>query len=349
MNALDEHAPVRHPRVVGRITIGVQAEPRGIESWLALARRLEAKGFDALLMGDHPGSGTSPWPGLGAAAAVTRTLRLGTYVLQAGVREPVHAAADAASLDLLAPGRVVLGVGAGHTFREWEETGRSRPSASARAQRLAEFVDAVARLLAGERVRVDGDFISLTDAHLEDLPVGPGRVCLVVGGGNRQVLKTAAARADVVALSGLGRTLQDGHRHEPRWSGSDLEDQLRLVEEEARRAGRQPALEALVHIVIVTNDRAAAAAEQGERIGVPAEQILSTPFALVGTPREMADQLLTQADELGIDRYVIREAAIDSIEKVLHSSAADRGWLLASGRRRLSSSTPANGGQGRHG
>lgn len=87
------------------IKVSVQAEPRDLESWLSLARRLEAGGFEALLMGDHPGAGASPWPALGSAAAVTSTLKLGTNVLQAGVREPVQTAADAATLDILAPGR----------------------------------------------------------------------------------------------------------------------------------------------------------------------------------------------------------------------------------------------------
>jgi alkanesulfonate monooxygenase SsuD/methylene tetrahydromethanopterin reductase-like flavin-dependent oxidoreductase (luciferase family) len=86
------------------ITVSVQAEPTDLRSWLALARRLESAGFGALLLGDHPGSGASPWPALGSAAAVTQTLTLGTYVIQAGVREPVHVAADAASLDVLARG-----------------------------------------------------------------------------------------------------------------------------------------------------------------------------------------------------------------------------------------------------
>jgi alkanesulfonate monooxygenase SsuD/methylene tetrahydromethanopterin reductase-like flavin-dependent oxidoreductase (luciferase family) len=97
------------------IAVSVQAVPTDLRSWLALARRLESAGFHGLLMGDHPGSGASPWPALGSAAAVTQTLRLGTYVVQAGVREPMHVAADAATLDTLAPGRVVLGLGAGHT------------------------------------------------------------------------------------------------------------------------------------------------------------------------------------------------------------------------------------------
>ena len=115
------------------IAVSMQAEPADLQSWLALARRLESAGFGALLLGDHPGSGASPWPALGSAAAVTQTLALGTYVIQAGVREPVHVAADGASLDVLAPGRVRLGLGAGHTPREWEDIGRHRPGPWARA------------------------------------------------------------------------------------------------------------------------------------------------------------------------------------------------------------------------
>jgi alkanesulfonate monooxygenase SsuD/methylene tetrahydromethanopterin reductase-like flavin-dependent oxidoreductase (luciferase family) len=114
------------------ISVSVQAEPADLRAWLVLARRLESSGFRALLMGDHPGSGTSPWPALGSAAAVTQTLRLGTYVVQAGVREPVHVAADAATLDILAPDRVLLGIGAGHTPREWADIGRQRPVVAGR-------------------------------------------------------------------------------------------------------------------------------------------------------------------------------------------------------------------------
>ena len=115
------------------IAVSVQAEPRDLDSWLGLARRVQAAGFRGLLAGDHPGSGASPWPALGSAAAVTSTLTLGTYVVQAGVREPVHVAADAATLDILAPGRVLLGLGAGHTPREWEDLGRQRPAPAERA------------------------------------------------------------------------------------------------------------------------------------------------------------------------------------------------------------------------
>lgn len=298
------------------IRISVQAEPRDIDSWLTLARRTEASGFDALLLGDHPGSGTAPWAALGAAAAVTGRLRLGTYVCQAGVREPMHLAADAASLDILAPGRVVLGLGAGHTPREWSDIGRVRPSPADRAGRLVELVDAVADLLQGSTVTLDGRFLCIRDARLEGLPTG--RVRLTVGGGNPEILRVAARRADVIGLSGLGRTLPDGHRHELRWTSADLRRQLDLIESEAVAAQRQPELEALVQVVTVTADRDAVISGMvADRPQLSAEELGRTPYAFIGTHEQMAEQMLANAEAWGITRYVVRGPAVPDIEQVL--------------------------------
>ncbi len=299
------------------IAVSVQAEPKDLDSWLALARRLESAGFRGLLLGDHPGSGASPWPALGSAAAVTRALTLGTYVVQAGVREPMHVAADAATLDILAPGRVQLGIGAGHTPREWEDLGRHRPAPGERAGRLAEFAAVIAGLLHGETVTYEGRYLKLHGSRLEGLPAG-GRIRLAVGGGHPQVLRAAARHADVVGLSGLGRTLADGHHHEARWSVADLRRQLQLLQDEARQAGNTPVIEALVQVVVVTEDREAAIGEISSRIpGASADDVAHTPFALVGNYEAMAAQLRSQADEFGISSYVIREPAARDLEQVM--------------------------------
>jgi len=302
---------------VPNLAVSVQAEPAGLPSWLDLARRLESGGFRALLMGDHPGSGASPWAALGSAAAVTQTLQLGTYVVQAGVREPVHVAADAATLDILAPGRVLLGIGAGHTPREWADVGRTRPGPRDRAARLAEFAEVVAALLQGQTVTREGGHLSLHESRLDGLPAG-GRVRLCIGGGHPLVLRAAARHADVVGLSGLGRTLPDGHYHEARWSRSELDRQLQLVRDEARQAGRSPVIEALVQSVTCTGDRAAAIGEIAARIpGLSAADVDRAPYVLIGSHEQMAAQLLRQADELGITSYVVREQAVADLEHVL--------------------------------
>lgn len=301
------------------LRISVQAEPRDLSSWLSFARRVEALGFAALLMGDHPGSGASPWPALGSAAAVTDRMQVGTYVLQCGVREPAHIAADAASLDVLAPGRVILGLGAGHTPVEWGDVGRRRPPASERVGRLCEVVDVVVGLLAGETVTLEGKHVQVREARLQDLPVSGG-IILAIGGGHPDLLRLAAQRADIVALSGLGATLPDGHRHEVRWSPTDLEAQLILVQDATRTAGRTPVLDALVQRTIVTSDRAGALSELARGLvgpSVPVEHLARTPHLLVGTYEEMAEQLLTQAQDWGISSYVVRESAVSDLEPVL--------------------------------
>lgn len=301
------------------IKISVQAEPRDVGSWLALARRLESDGFAALLVGDHPGSGASPWPALGAAAAVTSTLQLGSYVVQAGVRDPIQVATDAATLDILAPGRVLLGLGAGHTFSEWEVTGVPRPSPADRAGRLEEFAEAVVALLHGKTVTMRGRYLSLVDARLDDLPTD-GRVQLVVGGGHPKVLRAGASRAHIVALSGLGRTRPDGHRHDVRWTVADLHAQLGLIQRFSAERDGAPQIEALVHIVTETDHRDRAIAEVSRRLGlkgVPVDDLESTPFLLVGSVQEMAAQLRRQAAELGITRYVVRADAVESAARII--------------------------------
>ncbi|MGH3747709.1 MAG: LLM class flavin-dependent oxidoreductase, partial [Micromonosporaceae bacterium] len=77
-------------------TFSLQATPTNGNQWSQLARRCESAGFDALLAPDHPGSCASPFVALAAAAAVTSRIGLGSYVSNAGVREPILLASDIA-------------------------------------------------------------------------------------------------------------------------------------------------------------------------------------------------------------------------------------------------------------
>lgn len=137
------------------------------------------------------------------------------------------------------------------------------------------------------------------DAQLSKLP-DSGRVRLVVGGSDRQILRVAAARADVVALSGLGRTLADGHQHDVRCAQQDVDGQLALIRAECDRSGTAPEIEALVHEVAVTGDRAGTLRQFSEEHGVSVAELQDTPFVLVGTLEQMATQLVDQAERLGI-------------------------------------------------
>lgn len=77
-------------------------------------------------------------------------------------------------------------------------------------------------------------------------------------------------------------------------------------------------MEALVQAVTETSHRPHALADLSEQLqSVPADDLGTTPFVLVGTIEEMAAQLRRQAEQLGITRYVVREPSIDPITQVL--------------------------------
>jgi hypothetical protein len=90
------------------VTFSLQVQPENAAEWVDTARRAEAAGFAALYAADHPGACAAPHVALAAAAAVTSTIRLGAYVVNAGVREPMLLAADVATLDVVSLGESEL-------------------------------------------------------------------------------------------------------------------------------------------------------------------------------------------------------------------------------------------------
>jgi probable F420-dependent oxidoreductase len=305
--------------VVRHISFAVQAAPTGVE-WAELARRVEHLGFEALCVADHPGLTASPFVAAAAAAPVTSSLRIGTGVVNGGVRAPFDIANDAATLNLVSGGRALLGIGAGHTPTEWAATGRTYPSASERIERLGVVIELVRRLLAGEAVTYHGPDLQLVDARLE---LAPCAIPLLVGGNSEALVRTSARRADIIEIGGLGRTLPDGHFHQPRWSPTQI---ARVVEVFHDAVGvRDVRLGALVQVVVVTDHAETAATRVLQSLSehLPVEllpsldDLLAAPFVLIGTVDEIADKVLEVRRRWGIDRYTIRAPAVDDIARVI--------------------------------
>lgn len=290
----------------------------------AIAARTESAGLDGISVADHPGTTWSPFVALASAAAATNRLGLGTAVINSGVREPLDIAADAATLQSISAGRLTLGLGAGHTPSEWSQIGRERPSPSARIDRFEEVLRAVVALLAGDTVTSRGKHVSLTDARLQvSLPALPR---LLVGGGNRRLVRLGCELADVVELGGIGRTLPDGHYHEPRWSPAQVDSAVAAFESGCDTSGRRPTLGALVQHVDVTDDAETAVRRYLDQAGkvIPAEMIpsiedvLECPYVLVGTVEEILGKLRQLRDRWGFTRFTVRslKAAAELVSRL---------------------------------
>ncbi|WP_320782657.1 LLM class flavin-dependent oxidoreductase [Streptomyces sp. CRN 30] len=135
-------------------------------------QRADELGFHTAFTYDHLSWRTfrdGPWfgalPTLTAAAAVTERLRLGTLVTSPNFRHPVTLAKELISLDDISGGRLTLGIGAGGTGFDATALGQEPWTPRERADRFAEFVPLLDRLLTEESVSYEGDFYSAHEAR----------------------------------------------------------------------------------------------------------------------------------------------------------------------------------------
>ncbi len=241
-----------------------------------------------------------------AIADCTTTLRICPLVLNNDFHHPVHLAQELASLDHLSGGRLEVGIGAGHSFTEYEAIGQPFDPPSVRKARLAESVEILRRLLDGEAVTYDGEHYSLNSVR--SLRSRQDHVPLFVGVNGQRALAHAARHADIIGLTMLGRTLEDGQRHEVRWERERLDATVNYISEQAGERWEQVELNVLVQAVVVTGDRREVAQRLASRFpGLSVHDALNTPFLAIGTHDEIADHLVACRNRWGISYFSVRD------------------------------------------
>jgi probable F420-dependent oxidoreductase len=171
-----------------------------------LARAVEARGFESLFVPEHthiPTSRATPWPGgaelpreyhrlhdpfvvLAAAAAVTDRLRLGTGVCLVIQRDPIVLAKQVASLDRVAGGRLLFGIGAGWNREEMRNHGTDP---AARMTVLRERVLAMKAIWAGEQAEFHGRHVDFDSIYQWPKPLQQPHPPILVGGSGPGVLE----------------------------------------------------------------------------------------------------------------------------------------------------------------
>ena len=297
--------------------------------WMEKARKAEALGYATLTVPDHLTDLVAPMPALISAAEATTTLRIGTNVLNNDLRHPVLVAREAATVDLLSDGRLELGLGAGSIKSEYDEAGFSFDPGATRVERLAESVTIIKSLLNGEQVSFAGRHYRVSGHTIAPLPAQNPHPPILIGGNGRRLLTLAAGEADIVGFSGL--TFRNGGAAPPDlsgWLGSGVDQRVRLVREAAGEAQyARLELNALVQQVVVTNDRRQAAEDLTRSwTQLTPEEVLQSPYVLIGTVDQIVEDLQAYRDRWGISYYVVHEPYMDAFAPVVARLA--RSWGL---------------------
>ena len=180
-----------------------QSGPRELVQYAVDAERV---GFDFEVMSDHyspwlteQGHAPYAWTTLGAVAHATERVGLMTYVTCPTLRyHPAVVAQKAATLQILANGRFVLGLGSGESLNE-HVVGAGWPSIAERQDMLAEAIEVIRALHTGDLVDHRGDFFQVDSARIWDLPEEGVEIGVAVAG-DRAIERFAPLADHLVAV-----------------------------------------------------------------------------------------------------------------------------------------------------
>jgi probable F420-dependent oxidoreductase len=194
---------------------------------LELVRLAERVGFDSAWVSEHHGSSDgylpSLLPMLAAFAAATQRIELGTGVVLTPLHDPLRLAEDAAVVDQLSGGRLILGIGNGWREEEFRMFGASRAQRGARTE---ETIEVLRRAWTGRRFSFEGQTLRYDRVKVTPPPARAGGPPILLGGYDRKAVVRAGRLADGYVTDETG--------------ADEVRTNLELVAEGANGVGRDP-------------------------------------------------------------------------------------------------------------
>ena len=162
--------------------------------YVDLARRAEAAAYDSIWVGDHllydlpDGSTRGPWEAwttLAAIAQATDRVEIGPLVASTSFHAPTMLAKQAATVDAISGGRLIVGLGAGWNKREYDAYGFAYDR---RVSRFEEALAIIVPLLREGRVSFTGQYYDVDDCVLDPRPARAGGPPIMLGSNSPRML-----------------------------------------------------------------------------------------------------------------------------------------------------------------
>ena len=277
-----------------------------------LTREIEAAGLDSAWVSEHhfseDGYLSGTMPTLGAMAAETDSLEIGSCVALGPLYDPIRLAEDAATVDLLADDRLTLGLAIGSNPREFDVFGVPRDE---RAERLADLVPFLQNAWSEGELGYDSEFHDVpADASITPKPVD-GSVPIMLGGAAKPAVRRAARTADAwcapssLSVEGVRKRVEDIRRVREE---EDVDGDFTIYVLQHGWVGdsREEAWETMRDGYLYIQRRYAEifSGESVDELDDERKRELKEQ-AIFGTPEQVVDELETYRDALGDDIHFI--------------------------------------------
>ena len=282
-------------------------QPPNIDRIISLANTVEQAGLDSVWVGDSlmAKPRMEPLAILGALAARTSRVRLGTAVLLPALRHPVLLAQTMATVDLISGGRLVIGAGVGGAFNddqksEWKAAG---VPTKGRGRRFEEIVKIIQGLGSGKSFDFHGRDFDLDSALMRPVPTNPNGIPFLLGTHYRaqslaQIRRAAQLGAGIISISD---------------SPDEFAQIIQQVNEKAAEFDREPAsLEKTFYMTVNMNpDLKAAEADAVEWLtGYYGSDIWGTRWGPFGGAERVAERMREYVSA-GAETLVVRFASFE--------------------------------------
>ena len=297
---------------------GVQASKAGSRAeWTDLAKRVEANGYSVLTMPDHFGDQLAPVPALMAAAEATTQLRVGALVWDNDYKHPVVLAKELATMDVLSDGRLEIGIGAGWMISDYEQAGMPYDKAGVRIDRFVEGLAIIKGAMGEGAFSHQGTHYTITDYDGLPKPVQAPCPPILIGGGGKRVLSIAAREADIIGINGTMHAGVVGPDAIATMTAQAVDDKIAIVRAAAGQRIGTIEMNVRVFMVQVTDARESTVEFLAKAMHVDNSMVEETPFALVGPPSKMIEDLLARRERWGFSYIIVGAEDVESFAPVV--------------------------------
>ena len=297
---------------------GVQASSAKTRAeWVDLALRTEGQGYSCLTMPDHYDEQMAPVPALMTAANVTTTLRVGALVWDNDYKHPAVLAKELATMDVLSDGRLELGIGAGWLISDYEQMGIPYDSAKIRIDRFVEGIKVIKGAMGQGPFSFSGEHYTITGYNGTPKPIQAPCPPILIGGGGKRVLSIAAREADIIGINATMSAGVVGPDAISTMTAAAVDEKVDIVRVAAGARLADVEMNVRAFLVNITDDAAGAAAGIATMMGVEQKMVEETPFALVGPPSKLIEDLLARRERWGFSYIIVGAEDIDSFAPVV--------------------------------
>ena len=285
--------------------------------WVDLAKKTEDNGFSCLTMPDHFTDQLAPIPALQTVADATSTLRVGALVWDNDYKHPVVLAKELATIDLLSEGRLEIGLGAGWMVSDYEQSGIAYDTPGVRIDRFIEGLAIIKAAMGDDPVNHSGTHYNVANYVGMPKPVQRPYPPILIGGGGKRVLSYAAREADIIGINGTMTAGVVGPEAISTMTAEAVTEKVNIVINAA--GSRLPSIEMNIRsfFVKVTDDAAGTIDGVAQMIGVTPSMVEETPFALIGPPSKLIEDLIARRERWGFSYVIVGAEDVDTFAPVV--------------------------------